>query len=295
MPAPQDLAIPSYVEWTHGPGGLPGYRLKGKGGEAFVLLHGAHITAFAPEGAAPVLWMSAQSHFADGKPVRGGIPICWPWFGPHATDPQRPAHGIARLRAWTALDSAVLHDGRVRLRLAFVPRDHERALVPEGLRAEISITVGRELDVELTTLNESDAPLAFEDALHSYFGVADLGAARVEGLHDCPYTDKLDGKRIKIQEGSIRFIAETDRVYHDRGSATELWDAAAGRQIRIGKRGSASTVVWNPWIDKSKAMPDFGDDEWTGMCCVETANVGADRVLLLPGGRHTTRLCLSVG
>ena len=183
---------------------------------------------------------------------------------------------------------------RSRVRLGFSPQGPELALVRPGLRAELALTVGRDMEVELTTINDGPEPLAFEDALHTYFALAGLDETRVEGLHDCPYIDKMDGKRTKVQDGAIHFTSETDRVYLDRGAATEIADPAAKRRIRVAKSGSASTVVWNPWIDKSKAMPDFGDEEWRGMCCVETANVGADRIHLLPGTQHTTRLRVSL-
>ncbi len=286
--------IPERVELLSGEGGLPCLRLTGDGGRATVYLHGAHVTEFLPDGQAPVLWMSRASHFAPGKPIRGGIPICWPWFGPHSADAARPAHGIARLREWSVLDSAVLHDGRVRLRLSFQPEGPETDIVPPTLRAEMTLTVGRSLELQLCTINDGPDPVVFEDALHSYFAVGDLSAVSVHGLEDTVYADSLDKRRSKVQQGPIRFTAETDRVYADPAPRTEIVDETGACRIRIEKSGSSKTVVWNPWIAKSKAMPDFGDDEWTGMCCVETANVRDGRVTLLPANRHETRLRISL-
>lgn len=286
--------IPDRVTLVSGKGGLPCFRLEADGGTAVIYLHGAHVTEFIPAAQAPVLWMSGSSWFEVGKPIRGGIPLCWPWFGPHAADPSRPSHGIARLRAWTPLDSSVLHDGRVRLRLGFTPAGDETALVPATLRAEITLTVGTALELQLRTRNEGADPVGFEDALHSYFAVGDLGGVSVTGLEGTVYSDSLDQRRLRIQDGPVRFTAETDRVYADRAAFTEIVDEANGRRIRIEKSGSNSTVVWNPWINKSKAMPDFGDDEWTGMCCVETANARDGRLTLLPGNQHETRLRISL-
>jgi glucose-6-phosphate 1-epimerase len=240
--------------------------------------------------------MSRESFFADGKPIRGGIPLCWPWFGPHPGDSARPSHGIARLRAWTPMESAVLHDGRVRLRLAFRPEHAETDWVPSALQAELTLTVGRALEVELTTLNEGAEPLSYEEALHSYFAVTDSEATLVHGLGDVPYIDKLDGNRGKIQEGDVRFSSsEITRVFADKGASVEVADLQGDRRILIEKSGSANTVVWNPGSVRAAAFPDFGNDEWRKMCCVETANVGAGRIILLPGNRHTTRLRISLG
>jgi len=290
----EPILIPGRVEPVSGQGGLRFLRLKADGGTAVVCLHGAHVTEFVPSGSAPVLWMSEFSFYETGKPIRGGIPVCWPWFGPHGADPGLPAHGIARLREWTPMESVVLHDGRVRLRLGFQPTDAEAALIPGSLRAELTVTVGTALDVALCTINDGAEPAAFEDALHTYFAVGGLEGVTVTGLEGCVYQDSLEARRLKVQEGPVRFTAETDRVYADRAPCTEIMDKAFGRRILIEKSGSASTVVWNPWIAKSKAMADFGDDEWTGMCCVETANVRDGRVALLPGNRHETRVRISV-
>lgn len=290
----EPIHIPGRVEPVSGQGGLRFLRLKADGGSAVVCLHGAHVTEFVPADGASVLWLSDSSFYEAGKPIRGGIPVCWPWFGPHAADSSLPSHGIARLREWTPLESAVLHDGRVRLRLGFRPTDAEAALVPGTLRAELTVTVGTALDVALCTVNDGAEPVAFEDALHSYFAVGDLEGVTVTGLQGGVYQDSLEARRLKVQEGPVRFTAETDRVYADRATFTEIVDETMGRRIRIEKSGSASTVVWNPWIAKSKTMADFGDDEWTGMCCVETANVRDGRVALLPGNRHETRVRIFV-
>lgn len=293
-PTPESLQIPGRITLLPGSGGLPLYRLHADGGTADIHLHGAHVTAFTPRGHDPVLWMSQSSWFAPGKPIRGGIPLCWPWFGPHPADPDRPAHGIARLREWTPIDSALLHDGRLRLRLGFHPRERETAWVPPTLHAELTLTLGTALELQLCTRNHGPDPVTFEDALHSYFAVGDLAGVSVTGLEDTVYADSLDQRRLKIQSGPVTFTAETDRVYADTAPATEIIDTARARRIRIEKTGSRSTVVWNPWINKSKAMPDFGDHEWPHMCCVETANARDGRITLLPGNQHETRLRISI-
>ncbi len=284
------FSIPGHVQPDIGAGGLACLHLRGQGAKATVYLHGAHITSFQPEGAEPVLWMSEHSQFADGLPIRGGIPICWPWFGPHPCDPALPAHGIARLRAWTPLEASVLQDGRCRIRLGFKPEGDDCKAVPHGLRLEYTLTVGQTLSVALDTVNDGNAPVAFEDALHTYFALDDARGAQVLGLENASYLDKLDGMAVKVQDGPIGFAGETDRVYLHPDGETRILDG--DRHIGIAQRGANNTVVWNPWTAKSKAMPDFGDQEWQRMCCVEAVNCLRERRLLLPGNRHRTEMSL---
>jgi glucose-6-phosphate 1-epimerase len=185
------------------------------------------------------------------------------------------------------LEASVLQDGRCRLRLGFTPEGEECRHVPAGLRLEYTVTVGQTLCVELDTLNEGTSPAAFEDALHAYFALSDAKSAQVAGLEGSPYVDKMDGMAVKVQSGLIGFVGETDRVYTYSGE-TQIQDG--NRSLRISQHGAANTVVWNPWITKSKAMPDFGDDEWMRMCCVEAANCQRERRMLLPGNRHRTSM-----
>jgi glucose-6-phosphate 1-epimerase len=286
------LVLSEHVNLESGPGGLPCLRLRGKGGSAKLLLHGAHLLEFVPEGGDPVLWTSEQSQFEHGKPVRGGIPVCWPWLGPHGSDSTLPAHGVARLRAWTGIDSELLEDGRVRVRLGFTPAGNEWDVVPTGLRAEITVTVGNALEVSLDSINEGDDPVEIEDALHAYFALSQIEDSVVKGLEGAEYLDKMDGMNTKTQSGPIRFESETDRVYQDADGSVELLYEHAGRTIRLDQFGAANRVIWNPWIDKSAAMPDFGNEEWRGMCCVETANCLQNRLRIPPGKRHRTTLLI---
>lgn len=241
------------------------------------------------------MWMSEKSHFVDGQPIRGGVPICWPWFGPDSSGRNLPAHGVARLRAWTPLEASVLQDGRCRLRLAFTPQGNECEIVATGLRLEYTVTVGQTLTLELDTINDGNTATAFEDALHSYFVLSDPKATRIHGLEGTTYLDKLDSNALKVQSGPVDFVAETDRVYHYAAGEICIEDVKSGQTINVNQDGASNTVVWNPWVNKSKAMPDFGDDEWMGMCCVEAVNCLKDRIQLLPGNRHRTRMDISVG
>jgi glucose-6-phosphate 1-epimerase len=274
--------LPDGVERETDGHGLARLRIAAPGAdaEAVVYFQGAHVTHYRPRGAAPVLFTSADSRFARGEPIRGGVPVIFPWFGPHPTDPAAPAHGFARVREWTLHD--VLGDeGSVTATFVLA---EERAF--ELLYA---VTVGQTLGLSLRVSNRSAAPMTFEEALHTYLAVADVRAVRVEGLSGREYLDKVDGKKRKTQSGPVTIAGETDRVYLNTPDAVTVHDPGAGRRLTVTKEDSASTVVWNPWVEKAKKLADFGDDEWPRMLCVETANVAENAVTLAPGESHVMR------
>lgn len=250
-----------------------------------VYLHGAHVASYTPAGHRDLLWMSGKGMFADGKPIRGGVPICFPWFGPKADNPAAPAHGIARLREWQ-VEALNQSPAGVSVTLVIRSSDADRALFPHPFELRHRITFGQSLHMELDLINSGAAPAKFEEALHSYFAVGDVRNIRIDGLEGVEYLDKVDGGKRKRQAGPITITAETDRPYLGTGHTTTITDPGLGRRIIIEKSGSQTTVVWNPWVAKSKAMPDFGDDEWTGMMCVETVNAFENAVVLAAGARH---------
>lgn len=283
----QQFSIPNAIVIEAGINGLPRVAVANKLGAAHVYLHGAHVTHFQPAGEQPVLWVSKDSNFTEGKPIRGGIPLCWPWFGPHRTDTTRPLHGFARIRSWTIISTAQLSDGRSRVELGLEHDAATLALWPYEFSLRLTVTVGRDLEVALTTTNTGRNPFTYDDALHTYFAVADVRQAVVEGLDGVAYFDKVAPGGNKVQAGAVTISGETDRVYAATGART-IVDAAGRRSIAITASGARATVVWNPWIAKAKAMADFGDEEWPGMLCVESANCLDVPVTLLPGTAHTT-------
>jgi glucose-6-phosphate 1-epimerase len=269
-------------------GGLRAVQIDAPAACGLVYLHGAHVASWIPAGAdRDVLWLSEKSHWAAGKPIRGGVPICFPWFGPRKDDPAAPAHGFARLKEWTLESTQVMPEGAARVTLLLQSDDDTRRLWPHDFALRMRATFGKELEMRLELTNTGDAPLTAEEALHTYFAVADARTLTIRGLTGARYIDKVDGMKEKTQEGSIRIIGETDRVYANTTAEVIVEDSATarspGRHIHISKEGSADTVVWNPWIAKAKAMADFGDDEWPGMLCVETCNVMANALRLTPG------------
>lgn len=288
--------LPSGVVLDSGRGGLPRLTISTGACSAELYLHGAHLCRWQPRSQPrPVLWMSEQSRFEPGAPIRGGVPICFPWFGPRAGDPAAPVHGLARTRAWN-LDGVTLEaEGSVIVRLSLDGGSIASTHAPHGLRLAYELRLGHDLSMTLTVTNSADAPATFEEALHTYFAVGDVKRVSVAGLDGVTYVDKVDGAKRKTQTDALIAIAgETDRLYVDTGSAVTLTDPAFGRRIRVEKTGSRSTVVWNPWVAKSKAMPDFGDDEWPGMICIETANAADDAVTLPPRSSHTMTAAIRV-
>ena len=272
--------------FTGGPGGFIVAEMKNPHGEATVALHGGHIISFRPRDHEPVLWLSSNSHFKTGKAIRGGIPVCWPWFADHPTDTDKPAHGFVRTAVWSVSESEQLEDESTRLKLFIADSEETMKLWPHRFRLEIDMTVSDVLRTKLISTNTDNKPFRFGGALHSYFDISSISNIMIKGLEDCPYIDKVDQDRRKVQDGSISFKGETDRIYIDTKADCIIEDSGMRRRITISKNGSRTTVVWNPWIDKARRMQDFGDDEYKSMVCVETVNADTDVITLAPGNTH---------
>jgi glucose-6-phosphate 1-epimerase len=256
--------------------------------EGRIFLQGAHVTHWKPAGAQPVLFVSQQSHFARGKAIRGGVPVCFPWFANRAGHPGSPAHGFVRSAEWAIKSVSENSDGSTTARFEFVDSEVTRVPWPHSFHAKYSITVGSVLDMSFEVENTGPEPLTYEAALHTYFTVSDASEVRITGLEGTEYIDKVDGfKRKQLGSEPLQFSGETDRVFVNTTSTTRLIDPGMNRSIVIEKTGSNTTVVWNPWIAKAKAMADFGDHEWPRMACIETANSGENSITLVPDQRHT--------
>ncbi len=289
------FGIPGVARFEAGENGLARLRVTTDAAEAEVYCHGGHVTRFQPRGAAPVLFLSAHSKFGSGAAIRGGVPVIFPWFGARAGDPAAPAHGFARAAAWGVESVERAADGRVTAVLRLEPDDATRAVWPPRFVLRYRIRVGPALDMTLETENQSSAPLVFEEALHTYLAVGDVREVAVTGLAGTSYIDKTAAMAMRRQGAEpLRLAGETDSVYLATRAACVLDDARGGRRIVVEKDGSDTTVVWNPWAAKAKAMSDLGDDEWLRFICIETANAADDRVTLAPGGRHAMRATLRV-
>jgi len=282
------FAIPGHVQFEDGPGGLTIAEIANSHAEATIALQGAHVMNWQPSGQEPVLWLSRFGKFAPGKSIRGGVPICWPWFGPHAEDAKLPGHGFARTVMWEMLETKALPDGATFLCLGLIETDATRTQWPHPSSAQLRVTVSAELKIELVTCNTSSAPFQIGEALHTYFHISDVANMAIRGLEACTYLDKVGGSSTrKTQRGPIVIESEVDRVYLDTEADCLIEDRGLKRRIRIATRGSRSTVVWNPWIEKAEKMGDFGPEGYRGMVCVESANA-LENVVVVPAGQNHT-------
>ena len=251
---------------------------------SFFLL-GAHVAEFQPSTQThPVLFMSDEAVYEIGKPIRGGIPICFPWFGPNKLDTSLPAHGTVRIAQWEMLGSSQTDRG------VSVTLGYQAA----PFHVELTVCFGQSLDVAFAATNQSAVEQSCEVALHTYFQLGDARRASVSGLELNEFRDQLTGQIHGAAGQPIRFIEETDRVYRGAVPLVTINDEANHRRIQIAPRSSQSTVVWNPWIAKSQRMPDFGDQEFERMCCVETANVAGEAWQLKAGETRTVGFEISV-
>lgn len=286
LPTDPAFTIDGHARLSIDQAGLFRVDVSNRHAQAQIYLHGAHVTRFQPHDQQPVLWMSGKSLFASGKPIRGGVPICWPWFGPHGTDSSMPAHGFARTRLWTLEETAALNDGRTRVVLSLRSDTETVRLWPHDFVLRYTVTVGTALDLDLRIDNPGSVPFTCAEALHTYLTVGDVRQVRIGGLSGSTFVDKLRNGERFVETGDIAITAETDRVYLGTTATCTVEDPLLSRRLVIAKSGSQATVVWNPWSAKAKAMPDFGDEEWPGMVCVETVNA-LDHALAIPaGGSH---------
>jgi len=278
--------IAGQVTFSGGKGDMPVVTIRNELAQASIALQGAHVLGFCAAGQEPLIWMSDDATFAPGKSLRGGVPICWPWFGPHASDASLPGHGPARTVDWQPVAVHANDDGSTQLSFEMVQTDKVRLQCGQSLLVQLHVTVGNGLRLELETTNLGAEPFTLGEAFHTYFNVGDVRQARIEGLNGCKYIDKVDGGKIKLQQGAVGIDAETDRIYLATGNKCRIIDPAMGRSIEICCEGSDSVVIWNPWIETAAKMGDLGEDGYLKMLCVETTNAADDVVQLAAGATH---------
>jgi D-hexose-6-phosphate mutarotase len=276
------------VVFIDGRGELPMLEVSTAWSTAEIYLHGAHVTHFQKKGDSPLLFLSQCSRFSANEPIRGGIPVIFPWFGPREGMPQ---HGFVRSKNWEVKEVAPSPDGSVSVRFC-LPEYPEASAFPP-FTVEYVVTVSDSLGLELLVTNKSQEAFTFENCLHTYFEVGDIGSVSVTGLKGIKYLDKVANFAEKQETGEpIRVSSEVDRIYQNTTEAVEIVDEKLGRKVKVEKHGSVSTVVWNPWSGKAQQMPDFGNDEYQRMICVESGNVAANSIRLPPN--ETSRLAVKL-
>jgi len=256
--------------------------------EADICLYGANITSFRPHNSKDILWMSSESSFEVGKPIRGGIPICFPWFGPHKTDSSKPQHGFARLMYWNLVETANTSGGETLVRLKLCSSEETKAYWAYHFCAEMIIIVGQTLQVSLKVINSDDQPFEYTCALHSYYNVSDIENIAITGLIGANYHSQLEpGEFIQKEPFLVINKAET-RHYHQTEATCVIEDSGFKRDIRVGKAGSKITTVWNPGKETCATIGDLPNDAYKTFICVEAVNAFDDVITLFPGDSHTT-------
>lgn len=278
------------------------WRIRCAGSELLLAQQGAQILSYGRDGQPPLIWLSPEAAYQRGQSVRGGVPICWPWFGNLRRNPQAvqahyhldeaPAHGLVRTQDWELLGINE-EDDAVTLRFAYDTREGPLPGWPRDAGLTFIVRLAEDLSMSLETHNRSDTPLTLSQALHSYFAVSDVRQVRVEGLQGCRYIDTLQEWRELHQDDSPTFTGEVDRIYLGPPARLSIVDPLWQRRIHIEARGSHSAVLWNPWIDKARRLSQFADDAWQKMLCIETANLLEDVLQLQPDERHQLGLRLS--
>ncbi len=282
----QRFGIDGVVAFNEQPNGFVMVNVSNSHASATIAMQGAHLMSFQPKDAEPLIWLSPEAKLAAGKSIRGGVPACWPWFGPHQSEHQLPAHGFARTVPWRLNQLHALPNGETRLEFELIQTQATRAQWPHPCAVRNIITVGKHLKHELVTTNHGSEPMEIGEALHTYFQVGDLRKVTVNGLEGCDYLDKVNDFQRTSQSGPINFRGEVDRIYLNTPTQCEIRDPAMKRRIIIRSSGSHSTVVWTPWEEKGAQMGDLGPEGYLNMVCVETANAAEDTVVIGAGGQH---------
>lgn len=283
MQSLSEFSIPNELSIRELREGYPVIDIRNAHATAVIALHGAHVTSFHPKGQKPVIFTSDSAIYQEGKAIRGGIPICWPWFNAHPTDSSMPSHGFARNRFWKII-STTSHSDYTEVILS-LPLEGV-SIWPHQTETTVTIRIGKQLSVSLLTKNNGDEDCTVGGALHSYFSISDIEEVTVSGFHAADYLDTVVNKE-KTQNGAIRFSDELDRIYTNSSTTSTINDPLWRRDVIVEKSGSQSTVVWNPWVEKSASMGDLGNSDYKRFLCIEAANALEDTHLLEPGESHT--------
>jgi glucose-6-phosphate 1-epimerase len=262
--------------------------------DADICLYGAHITNFKPQKTMPVLWMSPESNFEEGKPIRGGIPVCFPWFGPHKTDSAKPQHGFGRLMYWNVQKTASLPTGETLVRLQLCSSAETKTYWNHDFCAEMSVIVGKTLTATLKVTNTSSTPFEYSCALHSYFNIPSIDEIAIEGLQSTRYVNQLDGGDY-LQETLLLEIKKAEtRHYYNTETDCIIIDTLFNRRIRVAKSGSKITTVWNPGEETCLKIDDIPDDGFQNFVCIEAVNAFNDVIKLAPGETHETSAIIGI-
>jgi glucose-6-phosphate 1-epimerase len=289
----QKFGLPGIAEIIEGENSLPKIRVTTSAATAEIYLHGAQITSWIPSGSSEVLFLSKHSHWQEGKAIRGGIPICYPWFRSKADDPTAPSHGVVRTTAWE-IESITQQADIVVISLVITASNATRKFWPYDFHLKHRITVGADLKLELITRNTGPGTFRIEEALHTYFRVGDIEKTSVSGLNGVVYLDNVSNNTENTQHGDLTMSGPTDNAYIDTHSTLAITDPVLKRKLITEKTNSATTITWNPWQQGAASLSDLGDEEWHEMICVEASNILRSAVEVAPAAEHIFAAMLRV-
>ncbi len=289
----EKFSIEGEVGFHESEEGLIFLTVSNKYADAEICLYGAHITGFRPSKTTDVLWMSPDSYFEVGKPIRGGIPVCFPWFGP-GDGPDKPQHGFVRLMVWDVAEVSALPGGETFVRLQFCSSPETKAIWPHDFCAEMIICIGLKLNATLKITNTSGEPFTYTSALHSYFDVSDISNVAIDGLAGTSYRIHFAPEVYKQETPMLEIVQPETRFYFNTEATCTIEDAAYLRKIVVEKSGSKVTAVWNPWEENCAKIDDIPDDGYREFVCVETVNTFDDAIHLAPGQSHETTAIIGV-
>lgn len=279
----EQFAIPGHVSFESRPGGFLMAVIHNSYASATMTLRGGHVMSYTPRGQEPVLWVSPNASWTIGRAMRGGVPVCWPWFGAHPTDPQgKPLHGLVRTMPWTVKSTSALPDGATQVVMQISSTPETFAIWPHGFTLELCATFGAHLDMEWTARNPGSEPYQYTGALHPYYTISNIEAITIHGLDGVEYLDKTDAMKRKTQHGDLRISGPIDSVFLNTTAELVVDDPGLHRKLHIAKRGSHTSVVWNPF-EKDALMDDVGAGQHQHFFCAEAANAAQDIITVAPG------------
>lgn len=284
----QDYAIAGQLQFIEPHQGLPWIAVDNDYATAVISVYGGQVLSYQPKTEPQdLLFLSDRAIYALGKAIRGGIPICWPWFGADPDGLGRSSHGFARDRHWFVHRTERTPTGATKIILGLTATPTTKNIWAHDFSLAIAITVGQTLDLTLTTRNTGTTPFTISQALHTYFQVGDIQRVKVIGLANLDYVDKVDGNQLKTQLGEVGIGAEVDRIYRHAPTQLTIADPSLGRNIHITAQNSTTAIIWNPWQTKAASMTDLNDTDYQNMICVETANADQETITITPAEAHT--------
>jgi glucose-6-phosphate 1-epimerase len=248
---------------------LPCYVLTCGQATAVISSYGAHLLSYKPTAEVEVIYLSPEAAWQNNTPIRGGVPVCWPWFGPVAAEfnpaaQKLPNHGVVRTELWQLVDQSVT-ESAVSIEFHIETKALPYSDAPSYLSLTLQLT-----ETALTLTLNSDQGLQ-QAALHSYFNVDSVHQVSVSPLSG-DYLDKVQGGGRFVQpQAELKFTAEVDRVYLN--TADELTLDQQGTAVQITQQGHDASVLWNPWTEKAAALKDLPDTGYLHYVCVETARL----------------------